>query len=74
MALFLQELRGVWPGACPLLDHRGAQADRHLGLLRGEGPDELGRLVIIAGVPEDVYRRLFTVRPPPRSFAVEMAA
>lgn len=150
VALFLRELRGVWPGACPPLDRRAAQAGRHLGLLRGEGPDELGRLVVVAGVsscdvrdleaalvrlslahsrsgpcpggrgcvalappaarpatmrrvtlpgrrtvtirpmrptdwpglatlysdlaPEDVYRRFFTVRPPPRSFVVKMAA
>lgn len=38
VAVFLRELRGVWPGIDPPLDDRAAQAARHLGLATGRDP------------------------------------
>jgi hypothetical protein len=48
VALFLRELRGVWPGARPPLDRRAAEAGRHLELLCDEGGDELAHLALVA--------------------------
>ena len=56
VGLFLRELRGLWPGACPPLDRRAAAAGRHLGLLpcdddgqRGDQRDgQLDRLALVA--------------------------
>lgn len=47
VGLFLRELRGVWPGACPPLDRHAAEAGRHLGLL-GDQDDPLTRLTLVA--------------------------
>lgn len=61
IALFLRELRGVWPGARPAMDRRAAQAARHLGLLCDEG-DLLGQLVLVGRLsgsdPRDVEAAL----------------
>lgn len=47
--LFLRELRGVWPGACPPLAPRAEWAARHLGL-PGPGLGPLTRLAAATGV------------------------
>lgn len=64
VALFLRELRGLWPAARPALDRRAAQAARHLGLLRREG-DPLGQLELIGRLsgcdPRDVEAALVRV-------------
>ena len=47
VALFLRELRGVWPDVDPPLDDRAEQAARHLGLL--DASDQpLERLQVVA--------------------------
>lgn len=48
VALFLRELRGVWPGVDPPPDDRASEAGRHAGLL-GAGHHPLDRLREIAG-------------------------
>ena len=48
VALFLRELRGVWPGVDPPPDDRAVEAGRHAGLL-GAGRDPLRRLREISG-------------------------
>ncbi|MEV7804432.1 hypothetical protein AB0O28_15940 [Microbispora sp. NPDC088329] len=48
VALFLRELRGVWPGVDPPPDDRAVEAGRHAGLLGGEH-HPLRRLREIAG-------------------------
>ncbi|MEU6411759.1 hypothetical protein [Microbispora sp. NPDC046933] len=48
VALFLRELRGVWPGVDPPPDERAVEAGRHVGLL-GAGRHPLDRLRAIAG-------------------------
>ncbi len=47
VALFLREMRGVWPGVDPPVDDRTAEAARHVGLL-GEGDRPLERLREVA--------------------------
>ncbi|MEV7013013.1 hypothetical protein [Streptosporangium sp. NPDC051022] len=47
VALFLREMRGVWPGIDPPIDDRAAEAARHIGLL-GEGEQPLERLREVA--------------------------
>jgi hypothetical protein len=45
VAVFLRELRGVWPGAEPPLDDRAALAARYLDLVSGDDPgDALSQL------------------------------
>jgi endonuclease III len=48
IALFLRELRGVWPGARMALDARAAEAARHLGLIGGRGHDDLAQIERLA--------------------------
>jgi hypothetical protein len=45
VALFLRELRGVWPGVDPPLDRRATQAAHHLRLVDARDPLERLRAV-----------------------------
>jgi len=62
--LFLRELRGVWPGAQPLLDPRALDAAAHLRLFSGQrspaaGLAHVSRLAAAAGLdPRDLETAL----------------
>lgn len=46
--VFLRELRGVWPGAGPLLDQRAAIAAAHLGFTKTKRPMTIQELANLA--------------------------